>query len=1063
MKNFKKVLALVLALATLLSFATIAGAKVDTTAIYADADDVKYREAVDVLTAIGVLNGKGASYKPNDTLKRSEAAKIIAMFDNGDTDISSLYNPANTFVDVAKDYWAVSYIAYCAKQGIISGVGNNKYAPESRLTGIQFLKMVLVTLGYDAKEEGLVGTSWKVNVLKLARAAGLTDVLGKKYDYDKELTRDAAAQIMLNALNAKTVSYGQEFKTSGKKNILTAAGAIENASYLYESWDLKKQTDKDDAFGRPCHIWKLGKDTIGTYVEEALASYKVAVAGCDIINDCDFDEDGVKLTSYTDGVKGANKGTLTIKNTTKEDIGGQGVLTEVYEDRIVFINTYLAKVTKVVSQKEDAKGHVTRKAETTMSVWDTLPATRFDKKAATAGYKFESESFAKDDMVLVTIADGVVKTVKVAESKIAEFSKIKKVDGEFAQIALDGEYVDIAAKYVFDGIATGDLGKDMVAYYDTYGNLIGMEVYYAPLNYAVIDAIWVETVKGKATIKADLWTVGGDELEDVSVDSIKLTSGTEIKAKDVVDAYTLEASGAPSTGTYNWLLFAQSKYAKNNVYDRLMSYTSDDNGVYTLTMKWDSSTPYGEIAGNTTTGATGPLEKATFSNGSSYVKVGTDIKIQMTDETVVLVQNTDTSAPYATYTSYTGYDNVPSMTGKVWYHLDGDTKKADVIYVYGVSVTGTETVIFYKGDVRSTGAKKDGKFPLEFDAYALDKSTGTLSKETYIYKATSKDALAAADKGFYTVYVNDKNELTFKGVDAGDDVVAGKALNDATFAQTGFATNPVGAVLQVGALVIDGGTKDITAYSLSKIEALDYDKVEAGDLLYVYKNKDNGKFTVVDAVDVATVVFVNSANKVLKGTATDETIGHDWEAMTITSIEEGYLKTGFTVELYDNYTYNAMAGTATFSNDDGSTVSLTNAEAIADKKGTKVRNYVKVTVNVDSAYTTLGLLKDDVLGGWGVVATAPVAKTASAPAVEGKIKLNVGTVVKASQIAADVAGKIAENKSDATVAVYSANGVMADAEATLIANNTAGDNYSTWYLMLTAKNGDSVKVTFSLT
>ncbi len=1059
MKNFKKVLALVLALATLLSFATIAGAKVDTTAIYADADDVKYVEAVDVLTAIGVLNGKGASYKPNDTLKRSEAAKIIAMFDNGDTDISSLYNPANTFVDVAKDYWAISYIAYCAKQGIISGVGNNKYAPESKLTGIQFLKMVLVTLGYDAKEEGLVGTSWKVNVLKLARAAGLTDVLGKKYDYDKELTRDAAAQIMLNALNAKTVSYGQEFKTSGKKNILTAAGAIENASYLYESWDLKREDDKMDAFGRPCHIWKLGKkETIGTYKDAPLASYTVAVAGCDIINDCDFDEEGVKLTSYTDGVKGSNKGTLTIKNTTKEDIGGQGVLTEVYEDRIVFINTYLAKVTKVVSQKEDAKGHVTRKAETTMKVWDTLPTTRFDKKAATEGYKFESESFAKDDMVIVTIADGVVKTVKVAESKIAEFSKIKKVDGEFAQIALDGEYVDIAAKYVFDGIATGDLGKDMVAYYDAYGNLVGMEVYYAPLNYAVIDAIWVETVKGKATIKADLWTVGGDELEDVSVDSIKLTSGTEIKAKDVVDAYTLEASGAPSTGTYNWLLFAQSKYAKNNVYDRLMSYTSDDNGVYTLTMKWDSSTPYGEIAGNNTTGATGPLEKATFSNGSSYVKVGTDIKIQMTDETVVLVQNTDTSAPYATYTSYTGYDNVPSMTGKVWYHLDSETKKADVIYVYGVSVTGTETVIFYKGDVRSTGAQKNGKFPLEFDAYALDKDTGSLTKQTYIYKATNKTALADADKGFYTVYVNDKNELTFKGVDAGNDVVAGKALNDATFAQTGFATNPVGAVLQVGALVIDGGTKDITAYSLSKIEALDYDKVEAGDLLYVYKNKDNGKFTVVDAVDVATVVFVNSSDKVLKGTATDETIGHDWEAMTINSIEEGYLKTGFTVELYDKYTYNAASGTATFSNETGTTaLSLSNAEAIVDQPGKKVRNYVKVTVNVDPAYTTLGLNLGDLLGGWGEVTTAP----ATTP-TEGVITLKVGTVVKASQIAADVAGKVAANDSNATVAVYSANGVMADADATLIANKTAGDNYSTWYLMLTAKNGVSVKVTFIL-
>ena len=426
MKNIKKVLALVLALATLLSFATIAGAKVDTTEIYADAKDVKYVEAVDVLTAIGVLNGKGASYKPNDTLKRSEAAKIIAMFDNGDTDISKLYNPANTFVDVAKDYWAVSYIAYCAKQGIISGVGNNKYAPESKLTGIQFLKMVLVTLGYDAKEEGLVGTSWKVNVLKLARAAGLTDVLGKKYDYDAELTRDAAAQIMLNALNAKTVSYGQEIKTSGRKNVLTTAGAIENDSYLYESWNLKKLTDKDDAFGRPCHVWKLGKDEIGTYVKDALASYTVAVAGCDILNDCDFDEDGVKLDKYENSATSTSK--ETIKNTTSKDFGGQGRLTEVYEDRIVYIDTYLAKVTKVVTEKRDAKDHVTRKAATTLSVWNN--GTQFTAAGTPATKTFESDAFAKDDMVLVTIADGDVQTVVVAESKIAEFTKIKKVDDE---------------------------------------------------------------------------------------------------------------------------------------------------------------------------------------------------------------------------------------------------------------------------------------------------------------------------------------------------------------------------------------------------------------------------------------------------------------------------------------------------------------------------------------------------------------------------------------------------------------------------------------------------------
>lgn len=886
MKNFKKVLALVLALATLLSFATVAGAKVDTTEIYADAKDVKYVEAVDVLTAIGVLNGKGASFKPNDTLKRSEAAKIIAMFDNGDTDISSLYNPANTFVDVAKDYWAVSYIAYCAKQGIISGVGNNKYAPESRLTGIQFLKMVLVTLGYDAKEEGLVGTSWKVNVLKLARAAGLTDVLGKKYDYDKELTRDAAAQIMLNALNAKTVSYGQEIKTSGRKNVLTTAGAIENDSYLYESWKLKKLTDKDDAFGRPCHIWKLGKDEIGTYVEGALASYTVAVAGCDVLNDCDFDEDGVKLTSYTDGAKASAK--MTIKNTTATDIGGQGVLTEVFEDRIVFINTYLAKVTKVVTEKRDAKDHVTRKAATTLSVWNN--GTQFTAAGTAATKTFESDAFAKDDMVLVTIANGDVQTVVVAESKIAEFTKIKRVDGTFAQVALDGEFSDIAAKYFYNGIDAADLGNDMVAYFDAYGNVIGMEKYYAPLNYAVIDALWVESIKGKATVKADLVTVAGEKLEDVEITSVTVnadfftgaTTGTdtEFKANDLI---------ALAGGTTNVVFAKNDKLT--NLYDTLFAYTTTD-GAYKLSLNgkgiWD----------NTVYNAVQTATNAAFTNGSSYVKVGGAVRFQMTSDTLVLVQDAGTSAPFATYTAYVGYDKVPSMTGTAQYHVNKDTNKVDVVYVNEISVSGTKTTIFFAGADRFAGKKVDGKFPIEFDAYALDKAAGTLTKATYTFKSANKDALQTMAVGFYEVYVSDSNEISLVATPttAGAIVAADRIAASTSVAQGAAGMNKAdvtGNYIEAGTapnvVKVDGGDADVVTYVLDGSDLKDgnFADLANGDTLYVFKSDD--KFTIVNAAALAAIKAVDAAGKDVLGvvTSADQTIGHTYQGMVISAIPTG--------------------------------------------------------------------------------------------------------------------------------------------------------------------------------
>ena len=886
MKNFKKVLALVLALATLLSFATIAGAKVDTTEIYADAKDVKYVEAVDVLTAIGVLNGKGASYKPNDTLKRSEAAKIIAMFDNGDTDISKLYNPANTFVDVAKDYWAVSYIAYCAKQGIISGVGNNKYAPESKLTGIQFLKMVLVTLGYDAKEEGLVGTSWKVNVLKLARAAGLTDVLGKKYDYDAELTRDAAAQIMLNALNAKTVSYGQEIKTSGRKNVLTTAGAIENDSHLYESWDLKKLTDKDDAFGRPCHVWKLGKDEIGTYVEGALASYTVAVAGCDILNDCDFDEDGVKLTSYEDGVKAAAK--KTIKNTTATDIGGQGVLTEVFEDRIVFINTYLAKVTKVVTEKRDAKDHVTRKAATTVTAYLTVPSTRFSGTYTTTTLTFESDAFAKDDMLLITVADGDVQTAVVAESKIAEFTKIKKVDGDFAQVALDGEFSDIAAKYVYDGLKADDLGNDMVAYFDAYGNVIGMEKYYAPLNYAVIDALWVESIKGKATVKADLVTAAGEKLEDVEISSV--TAGDDIftaSTPSSTTGKTYKATDLIALGTSGLNVVFANNTTLGKLYNKLYAYTTED-GTYKLSLNgfgtW-TTTPYKQVDK-----ATG----AAFTNGSSYVKVGGTVTFQMTSDTLILVQDAGTSAPFATYTAYVGYDKVPSMTGTAQYHVNKDTNKVDVVYVNDITVSGTKTTIFFAGADRFAGKKVDGKYPIEFDAYALDKAAGTLTKATYTFKSADKDALKAMATGFYEVYVSDSNEISLVATPttAGTIVAADRIAASTSVAQGVAGANKAdvtGNYIEIGSVKVDGGDADVVTYVLDGSDLKDgnFADLANGDTLYVFKS--DSKFTVVNAAALAAIKAVDASGATVLGviTSADQTIGHTYQGMVISAIPTG--------------------------------------------------------------------------------------------------------------------------------------------------------------------------------
>ena len=201
MKNFRKVLALVLVVATLFSFTAMASAKT-----YTDADKISYKEAVDVLSYVGILNGyEDDSFKPTQTITREEMAKMIAVLSNAGTDVSTLYASACTFADVAKDRWSASYVAYCAKTGVVAGRSASTFDPTAKVTGLETAKMLLVVLGFNAEKQGYVGADWKVNVLRDAKVMGLLEDFDAKYDVEAAITREEAAQMMLNALEAPCV------------------------------------------------------------------------------------------------------------------------------------------------------------------------------------------------------------------------------------------------------------------------------------------------------------------------------------------------------------------------------------------------------------------------------------------------------------------------------------------------------------------------------------------------------------------------------------------------------------------------------------------------------------------------------------------------------------------------------------------------------------------------------------------------------------------------------------------------------------------------------------------
>ena len=213
MRNLKKVLSLVLCVAMMLSVMVMGAG-----AAFTDQDKIVNEEAVDMISALGIVDGyEDDSFQPEKNIERGEAAKMIAVMLNGGKDAVKDTN-VSSFNDVlgSADAWANKYIEYGVAEGILAGVGGDRFAPASNVTGTQLAKMLLVSLGYDADKEGyLDDTYWAVNVNTDASSAGLFAGLDSM-DVSVALTRDNAAQMIWNALQAETVRYsltGQVVKT----------------------------------------------------------------------------------------------------------------------------------------------------------------------------------------------------------------------------------------------------------------------------------------------------------------------------------------------------------------------------------------------------------------------------------------------------------------------------------------------------------------------------------------------------------------------------------------------------------------------------------------------------------------------------------------------------------------------------------------------------------------------------------------------------------------------------------------------------------------------------------
>lgn len=428
MKNLKKVLALVLAVVMVM------GAVVTTSAAYTDVKDTDtYANAIDVLSNLGILDGfTDGTFKPEGTLTRAQTAKIVAIVANAktvgyiDTDIDELYaNAINPFVD-CNNSWALPYINYCRITKLCDGMSATTYEPNREVTGNQFLKFMLTTLGFDTSKEGYTGTGWDINVLNRANEIGLTDGLAKGWQAGKPITRGEAAQIIVNALSSYLVEYGQKVKNTVNDNIYTAA-FISNEAVAQSGYQLGGKMGITcerayDVFMRPGYKWGYEYSTwTAFYADAPVLSYTGKVTACDILVDLGVaktSNSGKSITYFRDG-RIDTDGWKTVSHTGASEhiacstpVANTGALTQVFKVTkangntgyfVCIIDTVLAKVTGVTKSTHGSTNVATATLELyTPAVFDESDS-KFSNNKYTVSVPYLTD-YAKGDYILTYVA-----------------------------------------------------------------------------------------------------------------------------------------------------------------------------------------------------------------------------------------------------------------------------------------------------------------------------------------------------------------------------------------------------------------------------------------------------------------------------------------------------------------------------------------------------------------------------------------------------------------------------------------------------------------------------------
>lgn len=203
----KKLISLLLALVCLVSAASAVNFS-DVT------EKTENHEAIEVLSNRGILGGyPDGTFRPEATVTRAEAAAVIVRMMDYELD-----DTPSAYTDVANDFWGRAYIMAATREGILTGMGNGRFAPQDPVTYPQYVKMLVCAVGAGDTAEKAGG--WPMGYVDTA----------KKLEIINPLQRVIVKQSM-DRPAPRSVVAGYAYATMAIYNDAANSVQVEGASY----------------------------------------------------------------------------------------------------------------------------------------------------------------------------------------------------------------------------------------------------------------------------------------------------------------------------------------------------------------------------------------------------------------------------------------------------------------------------------------------------------------------------------------------------------------------------------------------------------------------------------------------------------------------------------------------------------------------------------------------------------------------------------------------------------------------------------------------------------------